>query len=79
MDLSNPQDWAQGVGAFKAALDALSTVFKLVKENRSGGKSSPEDEALVDRALAEADRASKVAEAQLLSSMQSWQLSTFSA
>jgi hypothetical protein len=38
-----------GRGAFKAALDALSTVFKLVKENRAGGKSSPEEDALVDR------------------------------
>jgi hypothetical protein len=65
VDLTNPQDWAQGVGAFKNSLDALATAFKLIKDFRSSGKASPAEATLVDRALHEAEKASKVAEAQL--------------
>src|SRR6476660_3905238 len=65
MDLGNPQDWAQSAGAIKSAFDALTSAFKLVKEFRSSGKTSPAEATLVDRALDEAEKASKVAEAQV--------------
>ena len=66
MDLGNPQDWAQGAGAFKAVVEAFANVYKLIKDARSAGnKPSPAEDAAIDRALGEAEKASKVAEAQI--------------
>jgi hypothetical protein len=70
MEIGSPQDWAQGVGAFKNAVDAISSVLQLVKQFGAGGKKpTTQEQELIDRALAEADKAAKVADAQTLKAL----------
>jgi hypothetical protein len=66
MDPASTQDWARGAAALKSTFDALASAWKMVKEFRSTGNNvSPEEAALVDRALDEAASASKLAQAQI--------------
>jgi hypothetical protein len=63
MDLGTPQDWAQGAGAFKSAVDAIGSVIRIMKDLR-GRKASPEEQAMLDKAIGEAEKAAKIADAQ---------------
>ncbi|MFZ0845661.1 MAG: hypothetical protein WAM62_07700 [Pseudolabrys sp.] len=66
MDAGDPQVWQQGAGAFKTAIDAIGSVYELVKKLRSsGGAPSDAEQQAVDGALAQAGVAAKVAEAQI--------------
>lgn len=66
MNLENPQEWAEGAKAFKAAVDGLRSVWQLVKEFRAGGKEpTVQEQEVIERAMVEADKAAKVAEAHI--------------
>lgn len=65
MEIGSPQDWAQGAGAFKNAMEAIRTVVDMIRSARSSGKApSTEEQAQIDRAIAEADKLAKIADAQ---------------
>lgn len=63
MDVGSPQDWAQGAGAFKSAIEAFGSLIGIIKDLR-GRKTTPEEEAMLDKAIAEAEKAAKIADAQ---------------
>jgi hypothetical protein len=65
VDLGSPHDWAQGAGALKSGVDALRGVVQLIREMTSGNKPPTEEERkVIDRALEEAEKAAKLADAQ---------------
>jgi len=65
VDLGSPQDWQQGAGAFKNAIDAIRSVVELLKPFGSGGKKpTAEEQAMIDKAVAQAEKAAKVVDAQ---------------
>jgi hypothetical protein len=60
-----PARLGAGVGAFKSAMDAIRTVVELIRSSRSNDKTpSSEEQAQIDRAIAEADKLAKIADAQ---------------
>lgn len=66
MELGSPQDWQQGAGALKQAVDAFGSVLKIFRDfrNTPGTPTALENKA-VDEALQQAEVAAQVAEAQL--------------
>ncbi|MGE4062725.1 MAG: hypothetical protein AB7E79_05100 [Rhodospirillaceae bacterium] len=66
MDFGSPQEWQQGAGALKQAVDAFAGVLKMFRDfrNAPGAPTALENKA-ADEALQQAEVAAKVAEAQL--------------
>jgi hypothetical protein len=64
-DFGTPEEWAQGAGAFKNAIDALRSALQIIKDVTSGGKRPTDDEQkVIGRALEEAEKAARLADAQ---------------
>lgn len=61
----NLPEWAEAAAAVKTSLDTLGSAFRLLKDFRSSGKPTAPEEAVIDRALADAEHASQVAQAQM--------------
>lgn len=65
MDTGDVKAWADLAGAFKAAIDAVRSLVDLRRSLRDAGRTSPEDEAKVDRALDHAEESLQLATANI--------------
>lgn len=65
MSLDDPNAWAQGTAAFKAIFDGLRSAIGMVRDLRASGDGSAAQQRLVDNALAKAEQATKIAEAEV--------------
>ncbi len=65
MNVEDPTAWAQGANAFKAIFDSLRAAVGLLRDVRASGGDNIAQQRLVDDALDKAERATKVAEAEI--------------
>jgi hypothetical protein len=65
MPIDDPAAWAQGAAAFKGIFDGLRTAIGVVRDVHNSGKPSSAEQTLVDEALDQAEKAAKIAEAQV--------------
>ncbi len=65
MNLEDPNAWAQGANAFKAIFDGLRGAVGLLRDIRSAGAGNEAQQQLVDEALDKAEKAAKIAEAEV--------------
>jgi hypothetical protein len=61
----DPATWAQGATAVKGAFDAFRSAIGVLKDIRSLGGGSPEQNKVVDQALDHAVRSAAIAEAEI--------------
>jgi hypothetical protein len=61
----DPVTWAQGATAVKGAFDAFRSAIGVLKDIRSLGGGSPEQNKVVDQALDHAVRSAAIAEAEI--------------
>ncbi|HTH97328.1 MAG TPA: hypothetical protein VL574_07905 [Stellaceae bacterium] len=59
------QQVQEGAAALKTIFDSVRSVIGLVRDARQSGKTEPADEKAIETALQDADRATKIAEAQI--------------
>jgi len=65
MPIDDPSTWAQGIDAFKGAIDSVRSAIKMVKDVRSLGSGTEQQQKAIDNALREARLKAATAEAQL--------------
>jgi Zn finger protein HypA/HybF involved in hydrogenase expression len=65
MAIDDPSAWAQGALALKTAFESLRTALSMVKDIRSLGSGSEEQQKVIDTALTVASSNTAIAEAEL--------------
>ena len=65
MPIDDPSTWAQGIDAFKTAIDSIRSAIGMVKNVRSLGGGTEQQQKAIDNALSEARLKTVIAEAQL--------------
>ena len=65
MAIDDPSSWVQGLGALKTAFDSVRSAISMVKDVRSLGGGSAQEQKAIDTALTVASSNTAIAEAEL--------------
>jgi len=65
MPIDDPATWAQGLGALKTAFDSVRSAISIVKDARSLGGGTQQQQQAIDQALTVANSSTAIAEAQI--------------
>ena len=65
MPIDDPSSWAQGLGALKTAFDSVRSAIGMIRDVRSLGGGTEQEQKAIDAALTVASSTTAIAEAEL--------------